>query len=31
MQSFRQAVKLDGAAGPILQHIDDHNGNGADI
>ena len=24
-QSFTQAAKLDGAAGPILQHLEDHN------
>lgn len=23
-QSFRQTAKLDGGAGPILQHIEDH-------
>lgn len=24
-QSFRQAAKLDGAAGPTLEHTEDHN------
>lgn len=24
-QNFRQAAKLDGAAGPMLEHTEDHN------